>query len=80
MDLGRPPWRGRHSASFATRSGLALRLQESDGSVMTDTPKPPPPEPQDPEEARRKLFGRGMVILMLSLIAIYAYFTFRSQG
>jgi hypothetical protein len=37
-------------------------------------------EPNDREAARRKLVGRAMVVLLLGLVAVYAYFTFRSQG
>ena len=37
-------------------------------------------EPQDREAARRKLMGRVMVLLLLGLVAVYAYFTFRGQG
>jgi len=54
-----------------------LRAQSSDGSAMTQEPNPTTPEPQDPEAARRKLFGRAMVVLMLGLVAVYVYFTFR---
>jgi len=55
-----------------------LRVQSSDGSHMTDQ-RPPPttPEPQDRELARRKLVGRAMVVLLLGLVAVYVYFTFR---
>ncbi len=38
------------------------------------------PDPQDREAARRKLVGRTMVVLLLTLVAVYVYFTFRSQG
>ena len=38
------------------------------------------PPPQDPNAARRKLVGRAMVILLLVLVAVYVYFTFRNQG
>ena len=37
---------------------------------MNDTPK------NDPEDARRKLMGRAMVVGFLVLVAIYAVFTF----
>lgn len=40
---------------------------------MNDTPDP---HPHDPEEARRKLIGRAMVIGFVVLVAIYAVFTF----
>jgi hypothetical protein len=44
---------------------------------MTNDQKPTTPDPHDPEAARRKLIGRAMVVLMLGLIAVYVYFTFR---
>ena len=56
---------------------LALRAQSSDGSGMTEDRTP---EPQDREAARRKLIGRAMVVLLLGLVAVYVYFTFRGQG
>jgi len=43
---------------------------------MTEDSKPPTPE-QAREAARRKLMGRAMVILLLGLVAVYAYVTFR---
>lgn len=57
-----------------------MRAQSADGSGMTQEPNPTTPEPQDREAARRKLYGRAMVVLMLGLVAVYVYFTFRSQG
>ena len=54
-----------------------MGAQSSDGSGMTDDRTPPSPEPQDREAARRKLFGRAMVVLLLGLVAVYVYFTFR---
>lgn len=47
---------------------------------MTEDRTPTPPEPQDREAARNKLVGRAMVVLLLGLVAVYVYFTFRSQG
>jgi hypothetical protein len=44
---------------------------------MTDDRTPQTPEPQDREAARRKLVGRAMVILLLGLVAVYVYVTFR---
>ena len=38
------------------------------------------PEPNEREDARRKLIGRVMVLLLLGLVAVYVYFTFRGQG
>ena len=55
-----------------------MSAQSSDGSGMTEDRTPP--EPQDREAARRKLIGRAMVVLLLGLVAVYVYFTFRSQG
>ena len=57
-----------------------MRAQSSDGSGMTEDRTPTPPEPQDREAARNKLVGRAMVVLLLGLVAVYVYFTFRSQG
>ena len=57
-----------------------MRVQSSDGSGMTEDRTPVTPEPQDREAARRKLIGRAMVVLLLGLVAVYVYFTFRSQG
>jgi len=37
-------------------------------------------DPEAKAAARRKLMGRAMVVLMLGLVAVYVYFTFRSQG
>ena len=54
-----------------------MRAQSSDGSRMTDQRPPTTPEPQDRELARRKLVGRAMVVLLLGLVAVYVYFTFR---
>lgn len=54
-----------------------MRAQSSDGSGMTDDRTPSTPEPEDREAARRKLVGRAMVILLLGLVAVYAYVTFR---
>ncbi len=53
-----------------------MRGQSSDGFGMTQDRTPPTPEPQDREAARRKLVGRTMVVLLLGLVAVYAYFTF----
>ena len=50
----------------------------SDGSPMTQDQLPP--DPQDREAARRKLVGHTMVVLLLGLVAVYVYFTFRSQS
>ncbi len=36
-------------------------------------------DPEDKAEARRKLIGRGMVILLLLLVAVYVAATFRSR-
>ena len=50
---------------------------------MSQDQTPQDPTPQDPqarEAARRKLVGRTMVVLLLGLVAVYVYFTFRSQG
>jgi hypothetical protein len=44
---------------------------------MTEDPNRPMPEPQDREAARRKLIGRAMVVLLLGLVAVYVYATFR---
>jgi hypothetical protein len=44
---------------------------------MTDDRKSVTPEPQDREAARRKLIGRAMVVLLLALVAVYVYVTFR---
>jgi hypothetical protein len=44
---------------------------------MTEDTNPPTPEPPDREAARRKLVGRAMVVLLLALVAVYVYVTFR---
>ena len=54
-----------------------MPAQSSDGSGMTEDRTPVTPEPQDREAARRKLIGRAMVVLLLGLVAVYVYFTFR---
>jgi hypothetical protein len=54
-----------------------MRLEASDGSAMTDDRKSMTPEPQDREAARRKLIGRAMVVLLLALVAVYVFVTFR---
>jgi len=56
-----------------------LRAKAPDGSAATKG-LPMSQEPNEREAARRKLVGRGMVVLLLGLVAVYAYFTFRSQG
>ena len=60
-----------------------MRRLRADGSRMSQDQTPQDPTPQDPqarEAARRKLVGRTMVVLLLGLVAVYVYFTFRSQG
>jgi hypothetical protein len=59
-------------------SGLALRRKAAEGSDMSQDQTPP--DPQDRVNARNKLMGRAMVVLLLGLVAVYVYFTFRSQG
>jgi hypothetical protein len=44
---------------------------------MTEDRPPMTPEPQDREAARRRLMGRAMVVLLLALVAVYVYVTFR---
>ena len=39
-----------------------------------------PQDPQARDAARRKLVGRTMVVLLIALVAVYVYFTFRGQG
>ncbi len=52
-----------------------MRPAPSDGCGMNDQPNPTP-QPNDREEARRKLIGRFMVVLLLGLVAVYVVVTF----
>ncbi len=60
------------------RSGLALWPPAADGSRMSQDQTPQ--DPQGRDAARRKLVGRTMVVLLIALVAVYVYFTFRGQG
>lgn len=55
-----------------------MRPKAPDGWAMSQDQMTP--EPQDRRAGRRKLLGRAMVVLLLGLVAVYVYFTFRSQG